>query len=96
MARHRLSELAEDDMLDIFLFGATQFGRNQALAYQIELENCFAMLADHPRIGRSARALGYGIRRHEHASHVVLYREDEFGILILAVVHGRNLRRLQL
>ncbi|MCO6441977.1 MAG: type II toxin-antitoxin system RelE/ParE family toxin [Nitrococcus mobilis] len=34
-------------------------------------------------------AIRPGIRRHEHESHVIFYREDDGGILVLAVIHRR-------
>ena len=39
---------------------------------------------------------GNGHRRHEHKSHVILYEPTDDGVLILAVVHGRSVRRLKL
>ena len=37
-----------------------------------------------------------GVRRHEHASHVILYESVGTGVLILALVHRRSVRRLTL
>lgn len=96
MADRRLSVRAEEDLLGIYLFGAERFGRSQAIAYQEELERCFDLLADNPRMGRLAQALGARIRRHEHKSHVILYREDDDHVLILAVLHGSSLLDLDL
>jgi toxin ParE1/3/4 len=53
------------------------------------------MLARHPRMGRTAHSIAPGLRRHEHGAHVVLYLEEEAGILVVAVVHGASMRRLQ-
>jgi toxin ParE1/3/4 len=47
-------------------------------------------------MGRKADAIGAGVRRHEHESHVVIYEEDADGVLILAIVHGASVRRLGL
>lgn len=81
-------------MLDIFVFGLEAFGRLQAQKYADELRHCFGLLADNPRMGRIAAALGPEVRRHEHQSHVILYEVTEFGVLILGIVHKRNARRL--
>ncbi|MCE7030379.1 type II toxin-antitoxin system RelE/ParE family toxin [Jiella avicenniae] len=56
----------------------------------------FALLARNPRLGRPAEAIAPGVRRHEYRSHVILYEEMPDGVLILAVVHGRSVRRLSL
>ena len=83
-------------MLAIYLFGAERFGRSQAVAYQEELEKCFDLLGDNPRMGRLASALGPRIRRHEHQSHVILYRDEDDHVLILAVIHGSSVLDLEL
>ncbi len=90
------SERARHDLLDIYLFGIETFGFRQAERYASEFDHCFSLLADNPRMGRPAANLGAGVRRHEHASHVILYRETGDGVLILAVVHGRSVRGLEL
>lgn len=81
-------------MLDIFVFGLETFGHIQARTYASELQHCFVLLAENPRMGSPAAILGPEVRRHEHQSHVILYEIVEFGILILGVVHKRNARRL--
>jgi toxin ParE1/3/4 len=47
-------------------------------------------------LGRHSPTIRPGLRRHEHGSHVILYKEDDDGVLIVAVVHGRNVRSLKL
>lgn len=94
MGELRVSDRADADLLDIYLFGAEQFGRLQAVNYQMSLKACFDLLADNPRLGRTAPLIGPDVRRHEHGSHVILYQVDENGVLIIAVVHGRNLSGL--
>lgn len=96
MSSYRLTKQAESEILDIFIYGVEQFGLRQAHFYKNELEGCFQLLGDNPRIGRLAPAIGEGVRRHEHGSHVILYEIDGSGVLILAVVHGRSIRRLKL
>ena len=47
-------------------------------------------------MGRKADAIRPGVHRHEHASHVILYEVVTGGVLILAIIHGRSMRRLAL
>ena len=96
MSNYRLTVRAEDDLLDIFLFGLEQFGLMQAERYKAGFERCFTILADNPKLGRTANAVAPGLRRHEHESHIVLYEEAEDGVLIVALVHGRSVRRLKI
>jgi len=78
------------------VYGGQQFGEAQAEHYHRDLAACFELLAAQPRMGREAKAIGAGIRRHEHGSHVILYEESGEGVLILALVHERSVRRLKL
>lgn len=94
MSDYGLTKRAEADLFDIFLFGYEQFGSKQAEAYAAELEHVFQLLADNPRMGREAEAILPGVRRHEHGSHVILYEEASSGVVILAIVHRRSLRRV--
>lgn len=96
VSSYRLTKRAEDDLLDIFLFGLETFGLLQAERYKDGLEHCFQLLADNPKLGRTAETIGLGIRRHEHLSHVILYEEADGGVLIIALVHGRSVRRLKI
>ena len=47
-------------------------------------------------MGRKADAIRPGVHRHEYAAHVILYEPVEGGILILAIIHGRSVRGLDL
>ncbi len=96
MTEYRFSQRADADLDDIYDYSVEQFGLNQALRYRDELESCFAMLAEHPRIGRTSDTIRRGVRRHEHGSHVILYREERDHVLIVAVVHGRSIHGLKL
>ncbi len=96
MSDFRLTERAVSELFDIFLFGYEQFGSKQAEAYAADLEHVFQLLADNPRMGREAKTISAGVRRHEHGSHVILYEEAPGGVLILAVVHVSSVRGLVL
>lgn len=92
MSSYRLTRRADQDLIDIYLYTLEQFGMAQAERYAEGVRSCFALLADNPRLGRPADLIRPGLRRHEHGSHVILYREDieQGGLLVLAVIHGRR------
>ena len=96
MGNYQLTGRADADILDVFLYGLTEFGMFQAERYQGILEHAFQLLADNPRMGRAAEMIGARVRRHECGAHVILYEEAADGVLILAVVHGSSVRRLSL
>lgn len=89
MDRYRLTKWADRDLIDIYLYTLEQFGPAQAEIYTGSIRKCFELLAGNPRLGRTADDIRQGVRRHEHESHVIFYREDGSGILVLAVVHRR-------
>ena len=96
MGSYRLSKRADTDLIEVFVFGIEQFGLSQAETYQNQLAHCFERLADNPRLGRKADTIGEGVRRHESGSHVVLYEEEQGGVLILALVHKSSVLRLKI
>jgi len=91
MKTAELSPRASADLLDIYLYGIRVFGPRQADTYLGSFERCFAILAANPRMGRKADAVGKGLRRHEHTAHVVFYEEAAAGVLVVAILHGRQL-----
>lgn len=96
VTNYTLTRRAEDDLLIAFLDGIEMFGLTQARRYKDELEHCFQLIASSPPMGRLAPAIGEGVRRHEHQSHIILYEEAEHAVTILAVVPARSVRLLKL
>jgi toxin ParE1/3/4 len=95
MSEYRLTKIADEDLLQMFLYGFETFGRAQAEEYRDELRRCFQLLADNPRLGRKVDEIAPGARRHEHARHVIFYDEKPYGVLITAIMHERSIRRLK-
>ncbi len=88
---YRLSRKAEEDILDVFLYGAEQFGLSQAAHYQGQLEKTFDFLADNPRIARERHEIAPPVRIHPIGSHLIVYTLDDHGeILIVRVRHGHE------
>lgn len=94
MKQYGLTNRARTDLHNIFLFGYERFGERQADAYAAGLDHLFQLLADNAQMGRKADTVAPSVRRHEYRSHVILYEETPTGVLILAVIHGRSVRRL--
>ena len=96
VSRYILSRRAERHLQHIFEYGIEQFGERQAAAYSTQLTNCFQLLAENPRMGRLSPSIRPGLRRHEHSSHVIIYREEKKRVLIVAVLHKRQMLALKL
>jgi toxin ParE1/3/4 len=92
---YRLSQRADSDLLQIFIYGLEQFGLGQAEKYQSEFQDVFSLLAENPLLGRAADQIGKGVRRHERGSHIILYDVKTYGVFILALVHKHSVRGLR-
>jgi toxin ParE1/3/4 len=90
MSGYRLSRRADQDLIDIYLYTLDRFCLSQAENYVRGITDCFEMLSGNPHIGRLADNIRKNLRRHEHDSHVIFYRDDGEAVLILAVLH-RNM-----
>jgi len=87
----RFSRLAATDLLRIGLYSLETWGEDQAARYLDQLEECCQMLAERPNLGRPCSEIRPGLRRMEHASHVIFYRPKRGGILVSRILHKRML-----
>ena len=91
-----LAPQAERDLLNLYIYGVETFGQAVALHYVDQLTACFETLAAQPRIGRAVDAAHRGVRRFEHGRHVIYYEPRPSGVLVLAIIHERSIRGLDL
>jgi toxin ParE1/3/4 len=89
--RYEISARADADLLRIARHSLAQWGSARAESYVRDLYATLERLAAYPAIGRDAEELRPGIRRLQHASHLVIYRPTSFGVLIVRVLHARQL-----
>ena len=87
---YRLTRRAEADLTRIFSSSYSVFGPIQAERYRDSLVACCGLLGGNPEMGRPV-PIRPGLRRHEHGRHVIFYRQNGDGILILAVLHQRQI-----
>lgn len=83
--RYTLSQVADRDLLTQATFFESH---HAAMRFLRELHELFALLADHPGIGKPAEHTGSRVRTLSTGRHVVYYREQVSGIRILRVLHG--------
>ena len=89
--RYKLSRKAEEDVINIFIDGAGQFGIAQAEHYHQELNQCFRFLAENPLVAPERFEIVPPVRIHPVGSHLVIYQIDENGdIFIIRIRHGRE------
>ena len=80
-------QAADDDLLDIFVYGCEKFGIDTAEAYIYALEAGFQRLTEHPKLGRSIDQTMAGIRALPVVSHVIYYQVTGSAIDIIRILH---------
>lgn len=87
---YRTTRQADADIIDIYLWGYGEFGRDQAELYHEGLAATFAVIAAAPRIAREREEFNPPVRLHPYRSNLIIYMADGAGILIIRVPHRRQ------
>lgn len=87
MADYELSDKADEDLTEIYIFSFQKFGEAKADAHLLSLNECFSLLAANPRLGRKIDHIRQGYFQHEHGRHSIFYRQKINGITIMRVLH---------
>lgn len=85
--RYRLSQLAEQDLQEIWSYVADDASAERADRLLDAIGQRFELLAEHPGTGRRRPEFGTGVRSLAVENHVIYYREEK-GLLIARVLHG--------
>ena len=89
--KYRLSVLAEEDIIDIFMRGVEEFGVEQAKRYHQQLADTFVFLQENPLAARERVEIVPPVRVHPVGSHLVLYQDiGNAEIYILRVRHAHE------
>jgi len=88
----RLSKSAQLDVDGIGTYTRDRWDENQATRYLTALDAFLHQLAEHPLlVGRGCDAIRPGYRRAEQGSHVVFYKIDKEGVLVVRILHRKML-----
>ncbi len=87
---YRFSGLAREDFQRVYLQGYDQFGPNQAETYTAGLMAAVELLAEHPLMARERTEYDPPLRLHRYGSHIIVYRAEGPGVVILRIRHGRE------
>ena len=88
---YRLSPKARDDMESVWLYTFAQWGHEQTEKYIDDLAAAFNLLTSKTRLGKSCENIRTGYRKHPTLRHVIYYREVDYGIEIIRVLHDHQL-----
>ncbi len=89
MANYILNEVAEEDLIRIYLFGVSQFGEKQAEKYFNQFFFCFDRIADKPYLFESVDFIMPGYRRCICGSDTIYFRINNHSVEIMTIV-GRQ------
>jgi toxin ParE1/3/4 len=86
---HRLSWAADQDLLQIYLHGADEFGIAAADRYAAWLRKAFDILGENPQLARRREALDGDVRAYPVRSHIIIDEIDGEGtVFALRIRHG--------
>ena len=78
--------LAEQDIIDIWLYSFENWGRAQADNYLDELDNTFSLIAKNPSIGVVCDSVREGYRKYHVNRNLVMYRLSKSTVHIIRVL----------
>ena len=88
MAEYTLSNLADQDLLEIFQYSITEFGLVKAHEYKSKIIIGLERAASQPSIGRvHTSEKGERFRRIDIRRHAVFYRSTDSGIFVVRILH---------
>jgi toxin ParE1/3/4 len=87
---YRTTRRADQDIIDIYVHGAGEFGVDQAERYHEGLISVFDLLAENPLLARERTEFNPPVRLHPYQAHMIAYVIRDDGILIIRVLHGRQ------
>jgi toxin ParE1/3/4 len=87
---YRTTRRADQDIIDIYVHGAAEFGVEQAERYHEGLISVFDLLAGNPLLARERTEFNPPVRLHPYQAHMIAYVIRDDGILIIRVLHGRQ------
>lgn len=89
MKQIEITNDAEQDLIDIYLYGVEHFGLAQAERYLESLYAKMSFAAEHPGLGVDYGFVREGLRRLESQSHAIYFRHSTASVRILRILSGR-------
>ena len=83
------TKLADNDLIDLFVYEAQQFGLSKAEEYFRDIENVQQFLAENPFVGNERLEFKPPIHIHPHKKHLIIYTIENIFIQIVRVLFHR-------
>lgn len=87
---YKTTRRANQDIIDIYVYGAAEFGVDKAEDYHAGMISVFELLAHNPHLARERTEFKPPVRLHSYRAHMIAYTIRDDGILIIRVLHGRQ------
>jgi len=87
MLRINKLPLAEEDLIDIWVYGCETWGAVQADTYAEGIESALISLAHSPKKYRLRKKFLPPVRICHHVSHLIIYTIEENAITVIRVLH---------
>jgi len=83
----RLTPLAEEDLISIWLYSFERWGETQADQYLDRLNDAFMLISDHPQIASVREELVPEVRIYSCEQHLIIYTLSQASVEIIRVLH---------
>jgi toxin ParE1/3/4 len=83
----KITEKADHDLDEIYLYSLEHFGSIRAEQYILELVDVFQQLVDGIKKGIDCSTVKQGLYAAGAVSHIVYYKKTKHGIIIYRVLH---------
>lgn len=87
MPRIYKRSLAQQDLVNIWVYTYTEWGDTQADKYLDDIESTLRLLVEQPLLCRTREELTPPVRIHHHEHHLIVYIQAGEGIDIVRVLH---------
>ncbi|ELS00081.1 type II toxin-antitoxin system RelE/ParE family toxin [Gloeocapsa sp. PCC 73106] len=84
----KLTLQAEEEFLEIYLYGKENWGKERAELFIIALYERFRLLCNNPEIGRKRDEFYPGCRSWIFENYVIFYQIKDTELEIIGVIHG--------
>ncbi len=86
MPIYKVSPVAENDLIDIYLRGINKWGEKQADEYQARLVSAFNILVNNPNLGRKV-TIRPSLEQYDVNPYIIFYRKFSYGIRIARILY---------
>jgi len=88
MMHYRISENAEQDLEEIFIYWANRANLEVADRIIDRITERFWLLGEHPNAGKLARNIAPGVKCFPAGKYLIYYRNTRRGTDVLHIFHG--------